>query len=144
MSNSNTNERKQAIANLAKVWPNAKLGKVSNENLAWLMEVVGCFAKGKRSMADTMQRYRNQPDHYQTTTSYTGRKSLSIGDEVAQFLDGMSPAEVLEAAERILGLEQHELAFKYAHLNAGQQRMNGGNRLRAAVKRGDIATTDLH
>ena len=100
-------------------------------------------AKVKRIMADTLKRYRDKEGHYQPTKAYSGRKSLSIGDEVALFLDGMTPTEVMAAAERILGLHEGELVDRYNHLNLGQQRMNGGNRLRAALKRGDIKTTDL-
>lgn len=101
-------------------------------------------AKVKRTMGDTLKRYREMEDHYQTSISHTGRKSLSIGDDVALFLEGMSPTEVLQAAERILGCDDGELVARYAHLNLGQQRMNGGNRIRAALKRGDITTNDLH
>ncbi len=141
---STQSDRKALIANLAKVWPEAKLGKVKTDDLVWLALVAAEMPKGKRDMSSTLRKYRDLPDHYQVTTSYTGRKSLSIGDEVAEFLDGMSPAEVLASAERILGMGEGELTNRYNHLNLGQQRMNGGNRLRAALKRGDITTKDLN
>ena len=141
MSTMQKGERKQVIADLATVWPKAKLGKVSNEDLAWLMEIVTAFTQPKRSMSQTLLNYRAK---YESATSYSGAKSLNNGDDVAHFLDGMSPTEVLQAAERILGFEDGELQAKYAHLNAGQQRMNGGNRIRAALKREDISTDDLH
>lgn len=138
-------DRKAMLSALAQVWPDAKLGRVSNDDLLWLWDVAQQRTSGgKRDMASTLAKYREMPEHYKPTVAYSGRKSLSIGDTVAQFLDGMSPAEVLEAAERILGLEGGELVAKYAHLNLGQQRMNGGNRLRAALKRGDIKADDLH
>ena len=135
-------DRQTAITNLNRVWPEYKFGRMSADDMLWLLEVVVCMPKGaKRSMSETLQRYRQG---YESTTSYSGVKSLNNGDDVAHFLDGMSPTEVLQAAERILGFEDGELQAKYAHLNAGQQRMNGGNRIRAALKREDISTDDLH
>lgn len=138
----NKQDRQAAITNLNRVWPEYKFGRMSADDMLWLLEVVVCMPKGgKRSMSETLQRYRQG---YESTTSYSGVKSLNNGDDVAHFLDGMSPTEVLQAAERILGFEDGELQAKYAHLNAGQQRMNGGNRIRAALKREDISTDDLH
>ena len=58
-------------------------------------------------------------------------------------LAGAEPLAVIWAAERLLGLESGELATKYAHLNPGQKRMNAGNRIRAAIKRGDATIDDL-
>ena len=138
----NKQDRQAAITNLNRVWPEYKFGRMSADDMLWLLEVVVCMPKGgKRSMSETLQCYRQG---YESTTSYSGVKSLNNGDDVAHFLDGMSPTEVLQAAERILGFEDGELQAKYAHLNAGQQRMNGGNRIRAALKREDISTDDLH
>lgn len=133
--------RDAILANLATVWPNAKLGRVSNDDLLWLALVVTCMAKPARDMSSTLQHYRTE---YEPTTAYSGRKSLSCGDEVAEFLAGMSPTEVLQVAEQVLGLEDGELQTRYENLNPGQQRMNGGNRIRAALKRGDITAADLH
>ena len=135
-------DRQTAIATLNHVWPEHKFGRMSADDILWLLEVVVCMPKGgKRSMSETLLRYRQG---YESAVSYSGTKSLNNGDDVAHFLDGMSPTEVLQAAERILGFEDGELQAKYAHLNAGQQRMNGGNRIRAALKREDISTDDLH
>ena len=134
-------DRKKCLAVIAHYWPEAKLGRETSENLAWLVLISTCFTSAKRNMSETLRQYRQG---YEASTSYSGVKSLNNGDDVAHFLDGMSPAEVLAAAERILGFEDGELVTKYAHLNAGQQRMNGGNRIRAALKREDITTDDLH
>ena len=136
-------DRQTAIETLQAFYPEAKLGRTSEADLLWLLEVTALYDlhPTKRSMSETLQRYRQG---YESATSYSGVKSLNNGDDVAHFLDGMSPTEVLQAAERILGFEDGELQAKYAHLNAGQQRMNGGNRIRAALKREDISTDDLH
>jgi len=91
-------------------------------------------------MASTLNRYRTG---YEPTIAYSGRVSLNKGDDVAQTLAGLSPDQVLAAAETLLGLENGELATRYAGLNPGQRRMNGGNRIRAAIKRGDATVKDL-
>jgi hypothetical protein len=75
---------------------------------------------------------------YKPTTSSTGNKSLHNGDEVANLLAGRSVEETYEIVEGKLGLKPGTLAAKYANLNPGQQRMNAGNRLRGAVKRGEV------
>lgn len=136
-------DRAAALEFLAGVWPKAKLGKESNDNLIWLMEVATVLAEehGPRTMSATLLKYR---ERYQPTVAYSGRPSLNNGDAVAEFLAGKAPDEVLKAAEQILGLESGELQERYAKLNPGQQRMNGGNRIRAALKRGDITTDELH
>ena len=137
-----TIKHSELLATLKHFYPEAKLGKVKTEDLEWLVLVTTHFAPtGKRSMAETLAKYRAK---YQSCTSASGRKSLNNGDDVAQFLDGMTNTEVLQAAERILGFEDGELMERYAHLNTGAQRMNGGNLLRGAIKREDISAKDLH
>ncbi len=95
---------------------------------------------GKRSMAATLLRYR---ETYTDTVSHSNRLSKSNGDQIAEFLAGQEPKLVMQAVERILELEEGFLTEKYASLNLGQQRMNAGNRLRAALKRGDISESQL-
>lgn len=93
-----------------------------------------------KTLSTTMRKYRSG---YEPTVAYSGRVSLNKGDEVATILAGKSPADVLTMAEALLGLEAGELVARYAKLNPGQQRMNGGNRIRAAIKRGDATIADL-
>ena len=93
-----------------------------------------------KTLSTTMRKYRAG---YEPTLAYSGRVSLNKGDEVATMLAGKTPADVLGMAERLLGLEAGELVARYAKLNPGQQRMNGGNRIRAAIKRGDKTIADL-
>ena len=136
-------DRKAALEHLHGVWPEAKLGRVSNDDLIWLMEISVLLQEDNkpRTMSATLLQYRAK---YQPTVAYSGRASLNNGDAVAEFLAGKTPDEVLKAAEKILGLDDGELQERYANLNPGQQRMNGGNRIRAALKRGDITTDELH
>ena len=112
------------------------MSKAKKEVLvAWLE------ANTVRSMSKTLMEYR---PGYTLTLSYAGRKSLHNADPVAMFLAGEDPEVVLTKAEKILGLDAGFLTEKYAGLNPGQKRMNGGNRIRAALKRGDIVAADLH
>lgn len=83
-----------------------------------------------RGMAKTLNRYRG---NYEPHFTLRGKKSLSNGDWLAQQLAGLTPAEVVVLAAS--ALDQPGLTQRYAHLNPGQQRMNAGNRLRAATKK---------
>ena len=93
-----------------------------------------------KNMSKTMQKYR---EGYEPSISASGRKSLNTGDAIAHLLAGLEPLAVMQAAEVVLGLEDGELVTKYEKLNRGQQRMNAGNRIRSAAKRGDITVADL-
>lgn len=140
MSKKQTNTKTQAaerdvvLAALAQIWPEAKLGRTSNDDLLWLMDIAQYLKAGKRTMAETLNNYRTA---YEDTAAYSGRLSKHNGDDVAAILAGADPASVIRAAELILGLGKDELRKRYERLNPGQQRMNGGNRIRAAFKRGD-------
>ena len=133
-------DRKTLLAALAQVWPEAKLGKLKNEELLWLMEVAACLDKGPRDMSSTLNRYR---ETYEDTAAYSGRLSKHNGDDVAKLLAGATPEAVIAAAEVLLKLEEGELETRYASLNPGQRRMNAGNRIRAAIKRGDAEVGQL-
>lgn len=93
-----------------------------------------------RSMAKTLQQYKAG---YEESVAYSGAKSQNNGDDVAHLLAGLTPEAVMAAAEKLLGLERGELAAKYDHLNPGQKRMNSGNRIRSAVKRGDVVVAEV-
>ena len=94
-----------------------------------------------RNMSKILQKYA---PGYQPTVAVSGRKSLNNGDTIADLLAGMDPDQIIWAAERILGLEAGELAEKYDGLNRGQKRMNAGNRIRAAIKRGDLTMDEVY
>ncbi len=64
--------------------------------------------------------------------------SISCGDEVATALAGVDHAALFEFADSV-GVE----TAKYDHLNAGQKRMNVGNRLRNLVKKGEVTVEQL-
>lgn len=70
----------------------------------------------------------------------SGRPTLDIGDQVAEILRGKDTDDVISITAkeltRISGVTvtQTSLKEKYGKLNAGQIRMNCGNRLRAAYR----------
>ncbi len=92
------------------------------------------------TMSAQMRKHR---DKYQDTVSYNNRLSKNNGDEVAQLLAGATPEAVVAAAEQLCGFKEGELLAKYAHLNNGQRRMNSGNRIRSAVKRGTVTADQV-
>lgn len=100
----------------------------------------GCAPKGKLGMAKTLNRYRAT---YVVSLTHEGRKSLSKGDELANMLQQRHHNDVARIAALALGMDKEALVEKYAHLNNGQIRMNSGNRIRAAIKRGDITMVDV-
>lgn len=85
---------------------------------------------------------------YETTVAASGNASADNGDLVALALRQMEPKDVVLAAERLLDLPAGSLWAKYENLNPGQQRMNAGNRIRGAIKRGELdpeqALANLH
>ena len=106
-------------------------------------EILGLAAKQddeEKSLSNTMKKYRKK---YTKTTTYNGLPTVNNGDDVAEALAKLAPNEVVDLAERVLGLSDGELWEKYSHLNPGQQRMCSGNRIRAAVKKGTITAKDV-
>lgn len=140
--NTTTYNRNEVIAFLSDFWPEGDFKGVTKGDLLWLIEVLGCMPSSKnRDMSATLLKYRQR---YTPTTAYSGRASLNNGDPIADHFAGMSPLEVMQEAERLLGLDNGELVARYENLNPGQQRMNAGNRVRAAIKRGDLDISKLH
>lgn len=90
-------------------------------------------------MAATLNNYRH---NYEPHLTAAGKKSLSNGDAIAKALATATPAEVVALAEQLLQLPAGSLWTRYENLNAGQQRMNAGNRIRAAYKKGLIVVDD--
>ncbi|MCK5609672.1 hypothetical protein KAR91_47805 [Candidatus Pacearchaeota archaeon] len=89
-------------------------------------------------MSKTLSKYA---EGYEPSLCASGRKSLNTGDKIAHLLAGLEPLAVIQAAESVLGLEDGELLERYEHLNNGQQRMNAGNLIRSAFKRGEVTVT---
>ena len=77
---------------------------------------------------------RTKAEQYQIYLSLSGKKSLDNGDQVALLLRGKTLDEVYSLTAEHLLTTVEELKERYKHLNAGQQRMNLGNRLRKIVR----------
>ena len=91
----------------------------------------------KPTQSQQLAAYRSR---YHATVTASGNSSLNNGDPVALELAGKSAIEVMALADThcpIKGGQTH--AAKYERLNEGSKRMNAGNKLRAAFKRGDWA-----
>jgi len=82
-------------------------------------------------MGRTLRRYAVG---YVTVTNANKAKTKVCGDALSLALKDLQPEEVAELASELLD----KPANLYDGLNPGQVRMNWGNRLRAAVKRGDL------
>jgi hypothetical protein len=91
------------------------------------------------TMSEHIRKYR---PGYAKVKSYTGSSSLNNNDAVATCLAGLTPDQVCTVAEGVV-FECPDLSKMYNHLNPGQKRMNAGNRIRAAIKRGDITSKDV-
>lgn len=88
----------------------------------------------------TKTRIEIPTDNYQKTRSANGSISRHNGDVVAAALAGLTLDEVYSLASEVVSTEAKpftvaDLNAKYEHLNAGQQRMNLGNRIRGAVNK---------
>lgn len=139
MSNDDTKWNKSQLIEKAR-----ELGLSVSGNKAALQERIAAhlaeeagddeeLTAGQR-MARHLVRYRQQ---YQKCSAYSGNPSANNGDGIAGLLAGCDPNEAIKLAEKLLDM-QGQLQAKYEHLNPGQQRMNAGNRIRAAIKRGDV------
>ena len=94
----------------------------------------------KATMASHLRKYRA---NYIKTHGYNQQGSLDNGDKLATILRPLDPDRVVALAEKVLGKKKGELATRYEHLNKGQLRMNSGNLLRNAIKRGDTTATAI-
>lgn len=79
-------------------------------------------------------------EKYQKSRSASGTVTRHNGDVVAAALAGLTLDEVYQLASEVVSTEAKpftvaDLTAKYEHLNAGQQRMNLGNRIRGAVNK---------
>lgn len=64
-----------------------------------------------------------------------GNPSVDNGDALAEALRGADLDAVYAQAAKVLGVPVADLRTKYAGLNPGMQRMNLGNRMRAAARK---------
>ena len=140
MTTLNTTQRKSLIKRLNKELAPTKHGRMSNEALIEIRDELDGEEEGESKMGKVLKRYRPT---YSVSITPNGRKSRCNGDDIAMALEGCTYATVAAAAEQLLGLKAGEVFSRYSHMNPGQGRMNAGNRIRAAFKRGDITIEQI-
>ena len=126
-----TRTQEQKDASKAKAAATRAKNKAAKEAAAKKAEATVDAVENAR-MAGTLAKYRVK---YEPSICAGGRKSLNNGDDLAHLLAGLTPERVCRLADAALDLGEGFCEIRYAKLNRGQQRMNAGNRLRAAVKR---------
>jgi hypothetical protein len=89
-----------------------------------------------KNMSEKLKKAREE--RYVVSVSASGNKSYYNGDDVAVLLEGKSAKEVCELADEFVPMEGQTHMQRYAGLNEGATRMNAGNKLRGAVKRGEL------
>jgi len=137
MSNK-TQVRADQVISTAKGWTKWTKddGKVVSTRTKQI-EVVTEGAATQPKASDGLRRigdksHRVSVRHYLKTVANSGHGSLDCGDGMAARLRGMALEDVYAEAARVLAEDEKALKARYAHLNPGMQRMNLGNRMRAA------------
>lgn len=137
------NEIEQADQ-LAEELESRRLKADQKELLASLLDLLATFhveqdedeeEEETGTMASQLRKYR---ERYQSCIAASGSKSLNNGDLLAQFLEYKDHDAVMALADEHTPIEGQTHAQRYAKLNNGQKRMNAGNKLRAAIKKGDL------
>lgn len=114
--------------------------RLNESQAAQVEELLDQIPEAIYTMSGQLAKYRTG---YTLTITATGNKSLSNGDDLAKFLEGKTTQEVCRLADQWTPNKDgqpHE--ERYKRLNPGQQRMNAGNKLRAAWKKGAITITE--
>jgi hypothetical protein len=103
-----------------------------------LSQIVSVREPRSYNMSNHIRPYRAK---YETTRNATGRKTKICGDDLSQALRTLLPNQAVRLAAKLL--DRDDVLTKYESLNPGQQRMNSGNLLRNAIKRGDLELADV-
>lgn len=131
------------VTAMAKGWVTVTMDNgTSKKYRAKQLEVMELQAETKgKSQAETLKEYRKG---YRVSVTGNGRKSQASNlSAVALHWEGNDHGKVAQWAALLLGEATLEFYNKYSHLNNGQMRMNSGNRVNAAVKRGEITVAQL-
>ena len=94
----------------------------------------------KLSQSAQLRKYRAK---YQPFQKADGSVSLDNGDDVATLLRGAEVVQIMRAADLVKGVAIGTHEAKYADRNPGSKRMNAGNILRGAFRRGDLTKAQL-
>lgn len=90
------------------------------------------------------KKLRKYAVNYTKATKGVNR-TKHCGDGIAQILNDKveNVAHLYKATSKLTGVPEADLKSRYGHLNQGQQRMNLGNRIRAAFKDELITLADV-
>lgn len=88
--------------------------------------------EGLSNLARQIAKYR---EGYVSATNASGTKTKTCGDTLAERLLALTPAQVAMAADLFFCVGAGWHAARYSSLNAGQIRMNCGNKIRAAMRK---------
>lgn len=90
------------------------------------------------------KKLRKYAVNYTKATKGVSR-TKHCGDGIAQILNDKveNVAHLYKATSKLTGVPEADLKGRYGHLNQGQQRMNLGNRIRAAFKDELITLADV-
>lgn len=105
----------------------ARKGRASNKRVSRTAETFSADARLKRVGG----KVYDLSDYVPAKTA-EGNTSLNCGDATAKSLAGKTLDDVYKLAAKATGIAEKALRSKYAKLNPGMQRMNLGNRMRAA------------
>ncbi|AIZ01445.1 hypothetical protein CJY_0046 [Vibrio phage CJY] len=100
-----------------------------------------------KGMSGTLNKYRRT--YRPSLTAKGGKSQSSTASITARYMEGYDHAQVAQVLALLLGMgeaqtEESLVYYRmYAHLNNGQMRMNCGNRINNAVKRGDLTEDDV-
>ncbi len=106
---------------------NTRKGRASTKRVSRTAETFSADARLKRVGGKVYDL-----SSYKPAKTANGNTSLNCGDATAKALAGLELDDVYKKAAKATGIPEKALRAKYAHLNVGMQRMNLGNRMRAA------------
>ncbi len=132
--------RKDRMAALAPVESQQDEGEdTDTDDAGETDEVEEALEEAETAASKMAEALRKARVHYQKTRRPQGAASADCADLIAKELRDYEPLEVAGLADRCFDLPKGFHAERYAHLNMGQIRMNSGNKIRAAYKKGDDA-----
>lgn len=94
----------------------------------------------KPTQSAQLRKYRAS---YQAYQQKSGEISLDNGDDVASLLRGCSVEDVMALADKVKAYPDGWHQQRYAKVNKGSKRMNAGNVIRGAHRRGEETVTSL-
>lgn len=144
------------VASVAKGWfvvsTNDELIKLRLKQLAFHVEQEAKFESDEEELSDACKMakaLRDARTGYEKATTVLGKATMDSGDQLAIELRTMPLIGTMILSNMVVqpllhGTGKSYDAFKqYGHLNEGQRRMNSGNKIRGAIKRGETTIEEV-